>query len=47
MDVRIRDLPDDLHRDLKVAAAIDGKTINAEIVDILTAAMAKRRPGRS
>lgn len=42
MDMRIRDLPDELHRDLKVAAAMDRMTLNKLIVQLLQAAMDKR-----
>jgi plasmid stability protein len=43
MQIRVRDLPDALHRDLKVWAAQEQITLNDLVLNILKAAVEKRQ----
>jgi len=43
MQFRIRDMPDALHRDLKVWAAQDQVTMNELVINILKAALEKHQ----
>jgi predicted HicB family RNase H-like nuclease len=42
MQIRVRDLPPALHRDLKVWAAQEDTTLNELVIEILRAAVEKR-----
>jgi plasmid stability protein len=43
MQIRVRDLPDAIHRDLKVWAAQDQVTLNELVIGILKAALEKHQ----
>jgi plasmid stability protein len=44
MQVRIRDIPDPIHRTLKSWAALEGKSLNDLLVEILKQAVERKYP---
>jgi plasmid stability protein len=43
-ELRIRNMPELLRRRLKVAAAEEGKSLNAVVIELLAEALAQRKP---
>jgi plasmid stability protein len=43
-ELRIRNMPELLRRRLKIAAAEEGKSMNAVVIELLAEALAKRKP---
>ena len=43
-ELRIRNMPENLRRRLKVAAAEEGKSLNAVVIELLAEALAQRKP---
>lgn len=43
-EMRIRNIPEDLYKRLKILCIEEGKTLNDKVIEVIREAVAKRKP---